>query len=812
MDMSSLISFWRSLTRHRLYAALNIGGLAVGIAVFLVLALYVRFETSFERWLPDYDHIYLIESRTGDTLETVRGRQSTPAAAWTAISADLPGTIGTRILNRNAAVILDGVSVSERMALVDPDVFAVLRLHAIAGALPASFRDPSAIVITARTAAKYFGSRSPIGAMLPVTIGTDRHSYHVIAVIDDLPANTALRFDLMAPLVIPPDRTRPENFEYYQWNYGGPLTLVRLADATAAQRFDASLKEVTERHVTNETPDNDDFTLWMWTRPFAQTHFETPSTTMMVVTLGLIGLLTLAIAVVNYINLATARAGLRSREVAMRKVLGADRQTLMRHFIGEAIATTLIASILGLGLAELGVPLINAATGLTLSIHYIGWNGALLPLLVLAVVVGAVAGIYPALILARIPAAAVLAASRSPGGGKAGARIREALVVFQFAVTIALIVGTMVLTAQTRHVRNTDVGYQRSHLLLVRSFGSDALDAGQRKSLLHRFAALPGVRSVSAGESVPGGGLFKSTTTYSIPGMPGNGVSAERYGVMPGYFDVIGARLLAGRLFDPARPTDINPVSLGTDPALGKQQANIVVNRSAARAFHFASPAAAVGKTIGGDTPRTIIGVVEDMRVASPREPVSPTVYQFQLEPLSSGVAMIRFTGDTEAMLAAARNAWRAEASAVPFDARTVIQSLDLLYRSDDQMANLFGIGSILAVAIGCVGLWGLASFTTAQRVREIGIRKTLGASSTDVVKLLVGQFLKPVLVANLLAWPLAWAAMRMWLAGFDDRITLSPLFFVAASVLATVIAVLTVLGQSIRAARATPVWALHHD
>jgi putative ABC transport system permease protein len=496
----------------------------------------------------------------------------------------------------------------------------------------------------------------------------------------------------------------------------------------------------------------------------------------------------------------------------MRKVLGADRATLMRHFLGEAVATALIAAVIGLGLAELGVPLINAATGLTLSIDYVGWNGVLLPLLVLALIVGIVAGLYPAVILARVPAAAVLAASRSPGGGKAGSRIREGLVVFQFTITIALIVGTMVLAAQTRHVRSADVGYDRQQLLLVRSFGRDGLDAGQRTSLLHRFAALPGTRAVGAGESVPGRGLFVSTTNFAIPGIPGNGVSAERYHVMPGYFDVLGARLLAGRLFDPARPADVDPASYIFDPSVDTRIAAIVINRSAARAFHFASPQSAIGKTIGGDTPRTIIGVVEDMRVDSPREPVSPTVYVFQLKPVESGVAIVRFDGDAKAMLEAARTAWRAEAPAVPFDARTVIQSLDLLYKSDDQMANLFGIGSVLAVAIGCVGLWGLASFTTSRRVREIGIRKTLGASSIDVVRLLVGQFLKPVLIANLFAWPLAWFAMRTWLAGFDDRIALSPLYFLGATLLATIIAVATVLGQSVRASRATPAWALRHD
>lgn len=811
MNRFALISFWRSLTRHRLYAALNIGGLALGIAVFLVLALYVRFETSFEHWLPGHQQVYLIESRTNDDLNSVRARESTPVAAWTAIHADLPDIVGTRIVGKDAAVVKGGIGVRERIGLVDPNMFDVFRMKAIDGVLPTRFDDPTAIVITKRTAAKYFGSGSPIGAPLAVSYGGKHYAYRVVAVIDDLPDNTRLDSDLIAPLVISQDRADPFYVDNHQWNYGGPETYVRLPDAASVTRLAAALPGLVTRHAKTETPGNDNFAMTLSLTKLDDAHFRTPGALLMVTTLGIIGLLTLIVAIVNYVNLTTARAGLRAREVGMRKVLGADRATLLRHFVGEAVATTLIAAVFGLALAELGVPMVNAATGLELSIRYTGFDGVLLPLVVLAVVIGVISGLYPAVILSRVPAAAVLASARSPGGGRAGARIREGLVVFQFAVTIALIVGTMVLVAQTRHVRETDVGYDRDRLLLVRSFGSDSLDAAQRESLLHRFAALPNALGVSVGTSVPGHGLFTSTTSYPIPGITGPGPSIERYDIMPGYFEVLGAKLIAGRAFDPSRPADINPDKPGVEGS-ERLPANMIINLSAVRAFHFASPQAAIGKTVGRETPRTIIGVIADMRVNSPRDKISPTGYMFNLRPLNSSVALIRFSGEAKPFTDAARDAWRREVPAIPFNASTTIQALDKLYKADDRMANLFAIGAGLAVAIGCVGLWGLASFTTARRVREIGIRKVLGASSGDVVKLLVGQFLRPVLIANLLAWPLAYVAMRAWLAGFDDRITLSPLYFIAASALALVIAIATVLSQSIRASRATPAWALRHE
>lgn len=811
MNRFALIAFWRSLTRHKLYAALNIGGLALGIAVFLVLTLYVRFETSYESWLPAADQVVIVEKDVSrDTDKSTRSRRSMPAALYAAIQSDLPGTIATRIRSASAAVIRNGVGVSERGILVDPDFFRVFPLKVVRGAVPARFSDPTAIVITRRTATKYFGGTSPIGAILPVTHDGAQHAYRVVAVVEDLPENSDFDYDLIAPIVISQDKADHDYPVNHYWNFGSVATYVRLPAGGDVAAFDRGLQAITARHVASETPDSDRYELRLHPKPLLGMHAAEPGAKLMVTTLGITGLLTLLLAIVNYINLATARASLRAREVGMRKVLGATRAALVRHYIGEAVITAIAAAVLGLALAELGLPLVNAATGFNLAVHYIGVDGVLLPLLGLAVVIGVLAGIYPALVLSRVPAAAVLAASRAPSGGRGGTRVREALVVFQFAVTIALIVGTLVLSAQTRHLREADVGFNRQQLLLVPAMQNDSLDQTQRAAALRAFAGLGGVTGVSMGGAVPGQPNYVQANNVPIPGRPGNGPDIEAYGTLPGFFDLIGAHVLAGRLFDAARPGDINPGKSGDMNSA--TLSNVVLNRSAVRALGFASPSQAVGRIVGGDHPKQIIGVIEDMRFRSPRELLPPTMYLFQIEPMTNGTAVVRFTGDPKAFTAAAEAAWRRVAPQVPFNGRTVVQSLGRFYKSDDQTASLFLIGSALAVAIGCVGLWGLASFTTARRIREIGIRKTLGASSLDIVRLLVGQFLKPVLIANVFAWPLAYFAMQGWLAGFDDRIALSPLFFLAASALATVIAVVTVLAQSIRASRATPAWALRHE
>uniref|UniRef100_UPI0035CBC0C6 ABC transporter permease n=1 Tax=uncultured Sphingomonas sp. TaxID=158754 RepID=UPI0035CBC0C6 len=810
MNRFDLLTFYRSLTRHKLYAALNIGGLAVGIAVFVVLGLYVRFETSFERWLPHHDQIYLVESLQPNRVD-IRPSQNSPMALWSAARRDLPAAVGTRLGSETAIVLKDGIGVKEKLAPVDASFAAVFDLPTISGDLKTALADPAAIVLTQTTATKYFGDANPIGQTMTVTYQGAAHAYRVAAIIRDLPRNTDLDFGMLAQLVVPED-PKAENYrETHRWSYFHAQTYVRAASASDAERLRVQLDAIAARHGAAETPDDPTFQLKVQLQPIADLHFETAGAKLTVTTLGIVGLLTLLIAIVNYVNLATARAGLRAREVAMRKVLGASRGVLARHYVGEAIATAAIAGVIGLALAESGLPLVNAAGGLTLSIGYFGADGVVLPLAALVLLIGLAAGIYPALVLSRFPAAAVLASARAPGGGRWGTRVREALVVLQFAIAIAFMIGTGVLVAQTQHVRSADPGYNRQGLLLIRSFGNTSLKSGQRDSLVHRLRSVAGVQAVTVANGVPGGGLFGAQTSVAIPGVPGDGPNLVFFEISPGFFETMGGHLIAGRMFDPGRAGDVN-ANLADEAGDGSIPSNMIINRSALATLHLASPQAAIGKTVGGKYPRTIIGVVEDMRFDTPRAPVPPTLYDFQLRDMNAPIAIVRFSGDPKTFLAAARQAWIQQTPEVPFEAYTVVKALDRYYERDDHAARLFTIGAALAVAIGCVGLWGLASFNTARRVKEIGIRKTLGASSSDIVRLLVGQFLRPVLIANLFAWPLAYFAMRTWLAGFNDRIALSPLFFVAATILALAIAVLTVLAQSLRAARSAPAWALRHD
>ncbi len=809
MNRIALISFYRSLLRHKLYAALNIGGLALGIAVFIVLGLYLRFETSYERWVPNYDEVYSVQSVWKVPGSPFTGaHNSTMGGLLDQLKEDLPGVEGTRILGGEDGGIVrrDNVVLTEDVALVDPNFFDVFELPMVAGDGSSALEDVSSVLISESAARRLFGAEDAIGQALSVSFFDDGE-YRVAGVFEDLPENSDFRLSVLARMPADPERY---DGSWYQWGSTTLQTFLRFSDREAADRFDAAMPEFINRRARNDLGDGAADMIGIQLLPIADMHLEpegsaSATAKFALMTLSVVGLLTLLIALINYVNLATARASLRAREVAMRKVLGADRKRIRWQFLGEATLTVAIAGLLGLILAELSLPVVNAAGGLALSIPY----ALVIPVLIaLVLVTGVLAGAYPALLLARYEPAAVLASNRSPGGGRSGIMIREALVVLQFGFAIAFLIGTAVLVAQTRHVRAADIGFEREGLTAVLSLRDSLVEPAQKSAFLREARDLPDARQAALANTVVGGSGVRNADNIPLPGVAGEGPSLMWEIVGPDFFETYGMRLLAGRWFESRFGGDDASTLERGDPF------NIVINRAAISPLGFAAPEDAIGKTIGGDRPRTIVGVVENMGFYGPREEVAATYYRFTTEPenLGTSVASIRFAGDPRAFEEQLETIWQRIVPQVPFEAQTADQRLTEFYEDDERATRLFGLGAGIAVLIGVVGLWGLASFNTSRRVREIGIRKSLGASSTDIVRLLVGQFLRPVLIANLIAWPLAYFTMRIWLAGFADRIALSPAYFLLATALAIAIAVATVFGQAWRASRISPAMALRHD
>jgi putative ABC transport system permease protein len=796
--MSSIwLTLYRSLTRHRLYAILNIGGLALGIAVFLVLFLFVRFETGYDRWLPGWERVWVVKRTMQFPASPEVAIPSSPAALGQ-IKADWTDVAGARMLTVDMPV-QDGSTVAvEHVARVDPSFFTLFPFPAVAGNPAAALARPDGVVVTQRVADSYLGKGAPLGRTLTLIIAGKPTPFRVGGVIAAPPAsvyNNAIFIGL--PPIDPAGRVE-----------GMLTTFVQFPDAQAAARHVGDFAALMRRHPDPSFAGMRPDVLRQSLVPLASLHLANPHDRVVVATLALVGMLALVVAMVNYVNLATARAGLRAREVALRKVVGATRRALVGQFVGEAMATAAMAGLAGLALAELALPLVNVAGGTALAVTYAG-RDSILPVLALLIgVTGSLSGLYPALALSGFQPAAVLASVRAPGGQRAGAMLRRLMVVAQFGIATALMIGTAVLVAQIRHLQRADLGFDRDGLVTVQSFADGTLDDSQRQAFAAAVAQMPGVVATTRAAVAPTGGSFWIGPMHR-DGAAGPDPMIVRGDVGPGFFPTYGARLLAGRFLD-AR---LHPGDDSTRTVQGTK--TVVLNRTAVRLLGFADPHAVVGRTLndGHDRTVTVAGVIDDLRFKSPRDPVEPQAYYERDRELAIPVLAVRHRGDSERLLDAMERAWRGIAPAVPFAALPVERQMyEAYYRDDDQRSRLFMIGAVLAVVIGCIGLYGLAAFDTARRGKEIGIRKVLGASTGELLRLLIGQFLKPVLLGNVVAVPLAYLAMSRWLAGFDDRVVMSVSLFVGAMVLTTGIAAATILGQAWLLARSEPWRALRYE
>jgi putative ABC transport system permease protein len=823
-----LLTFYRSLTRQWLYAALNLVGLAVGIAIFLVLMLDLRFETSFDDWIPDAANIYRITSTytfPGRPPDRLAGSSGAIALGF---RADYPRTGNiTRLLDSKRVVANGPLLGSEHMDYVDANFFDVLDLPLVAGDRRTALADPDDVVITEAVARKYLGTTAVLGRSLTLYYRGKPHLHRITGVLRDIPVNSHLKIAVVAPLTPALEHDPATGMD--MWGAAISFTYVRFASAAQARAVAADLPRFVQRRA-HEPGDGAtshiDRILRLSLVPLRDLHFADAHLVgsmkagvdeRLVYALGLVGALTLAIAVLNYVNLATARSALRAKEIALRKVMGATRAALMVQLLAEAVAFALAAVLLGVALAELSLPLVNTLGGGSLALSYWG-TGSVVPwVLVLAVAIGLGAGLYPALMLSRFEPAPVLAAARSPGGGRGEARVRGVLIGAQFVVAIAFIVCTLVIGSQARFIREADRGFRRDGLILLDSVG--AWRGPQQNQLLDALRAIPGVVSATASWREPGQ-PYDQWVCVQKPGAPGETLSFDL--ISDDYLKTYGAQLAAGRMFDHAHGADDVAGPFKGDEDASSRGVDVMLNESAARTLGFADPARAVGQRVimiddqcpakGEAVP--VIGVLRDIHFDSPQHPVAAVVYRYDSQPfMTIAVAAVRFAGVSNAvMMARLRAEWRREAPMTPFQGKTAEESLSDYYVPDEQRARLFTVGSLLAVGIGCIGLYGMAAFNTARRFKEIGIRKTLGASTRDILRLLVGQFLRPVLLANIVAWPLAWMAMRGWLAGFDQRISLGPGYFLAATLLTLIIAIGTVAGQAFAVARSDPAEALRNE
>jgi putative ABC transport system permease protein len=817
MLLSTFTAFYRSFTRHPLYALLNLLGLSFGIAVFITLGLFFRFETTFEQWLPNASKIYVVENAW--KFSSIR----TDPEPWTSggmlddIKAENARQVGTRVWDHNVTVHIGANSTQETTHLVDSEFFKAFNLPLVAGSKTAALASPANVVISQVMAEKYFPGQAPdvlVGKTIRLTDEEGTHDYRISAVLKARPDTTAYEFDFVR-LINRSMIARTNGWE----RYGSQRlqTVLVLNTPKQAAEMNARFPAFLDRHAASQFGDDKpSHVLRSIVTPIAELHLEDEKTRTAVYVLGIVGILAFLIAAINYINLATARAGMRAKEVAVRKTLGATQGSLRTQFLCEALLTTVMAALIGLSIVELSLPHINSFGDLKLKLDYAGEAAALTVAGAFIVLVGLLAGLYPAFVLSGFKPAQVLASSRTPAGGRMAIRLREALVVLQFAIVIAFFIMGAGFLSQLNHMKTADVGFKREGLMVSDSTYDPALSNAQREAIWAAFRNLPGVIAVTASNTAPGDNSVTNNTDVSRAGNVGRRPSSSYAFVGPDYFKTYGGTVIAGRMLDPSRGEDVYIRWVD-----GEQQdpptdeiANIIINRTASNLIGFKSPQDAVDQVLDFDNYKArVAGVIEDMRFRSPKDKVAPMVYLMDLHPHNHAITGLRYSGVPEPIMRQRmEKAWKSIAPQVPFEVVSGEANIEEYYKPDRNRSNLFSIGAGVAALIGCIGLYGMAAFNTSRRAREIGLRKVLGASSGKVVGLLVGQFLRPVLLANLIAWPLAWYALTQWLSQFDDAVALDPLIFVAATLVAMTIALLTVGGLALASASTEPGKALRHE
>lgn len=806
MVKSALLAFFRSFRRHPLYALLNILGLSFGIAVFITLSLLYRFETSYESWSPERQHIYAMGVRMHvpgipDNLEL-----KTMGGLLNEIQANYPHIEGTRAY-ADYFIVHHGVEVTaEHMQVVDANFLTFFRTPMLRGDTTTALTEPSAVVLSASIARKYFGTIDVVGRTMLLSDAEGLKTYKVKGVMADLPKNSDMRLDMLRLLT--PQYTAIYSDIWHAWGTILLKTYLKFRSPADAAAFSVQIPAFTDRQAAARFgPDvSAHKVLELEIVPLADQHLINPKLKAAIMSLGLVGILTLVLALINYVNLATARAGLRAREVAVRKTLGVSPLALRLQFLLEAIPTLTLSFIIALSTVELSLPLINATGGLSLVLDYRADAEWLLSLFGFVILAGLIVGLYPAFVLSAFKPAQVLASSRMPGGGRMASGVRTGLAMLQFTIVVVAFVLMAGFTLQIRHIQIADLGFRRDNLLITGGMANPVVTPAQREAFLAAARSLPAISYASYANSVPG--LPNSNYGQIVrPGQSDNMALAPKVNIItigPDYFQMLGTRLFAGRLF--------NAQYSGDDFSIGNE-ANIIISPITMRAMGFATPAAAVGQTARmGEMPVRIIGVVDDVRFENPNQAIPARVYLCDLH-AGYGFGMVRYQGMTEPeMKEILVKLWRQINPAVPLDTVSAITNLDTYYRPERDRSHLFNIGVGMAAVIGCIGLYGMAAFNTGRRVHEIGMRKVLGASRWQIVRLLLVQFLRPVAIASLIAWPLAWIILQRWLSQFDDVIAMPLWVFPLASVAALLIALVTVASVAFAAASTEPGRALRQD
>jgi len=828
MFKNYLITALRNFSRHKLYSFINIAGLTVGICCVIFIILFVRDQLSYDRWIPDTDHLYRVEQTHHIPGQPPAQFSKIPYPAVQAMLEQIPEVRArTRLLQNQVTVLVGNRQFPETVDSVDPNFFQVIKLPLAAGNPASVFAEPNSIVLSETRAHKYFGNESPLGKTILISASyCDDHGSNcqplqyplvVTGILRDLPHNTQMAADLVMPNTSKADPT-PLN-KKTNWMSSTGWGYVVLQPGADPSQVGAKLMSIIDQSIDVRKVLKLDIKGSKLMSPrltfFRDDHLSsdqygsmtTAGSWTTVYGFAAIGVLILLVACFNFTNLATARAIVRAREISLRKVLGASRGQLIIQFLSESVLTSLVSLALALALSEALMPLFDRLVSAPIELDYIRDWPVMLSLLGIGTLIGLLSGVYPALILSGVRPGLILRTNRLPGSGSSV--LRTSLIVLQFAVSIGLGIVVLVVFNQISYARHIDLGVQKDGVLVI---NGGQLSPTAQANFAKALRANPDVTDVAVSNisSIPFAGTSAEATVSAL-GNPSTFTFLWN-SISPSYTQVYGIRLLAGRFLSEQRAVDTAAtVQVSSDGFTSSTPSNILVNEAGARMLGY-SVGSAVGKTVKIDqAPATIVGVIANTKMEGANGPVRPTVYWDV--PFRAGEISVRVRGEhLSHTLTFIDQTWHAFASSSVINRHFLNDDFENQFLADERQGNIFGLFVGIAIFIACLGLFGLATFSTEWRTKEIGIRKVFGGRTKDIIFLLLWHFSIPVLIANVIAWPVAYYYLNRWLEGFADRVNLNPLYFISAGIVALIVAWATVIAQVTHVARANPIHALRHE
>lgn len=784
---------FRNLWKHRAFSIINILGLTIGMTACFLIFLYISFELSYDSFNSKADRTYRVVADIKTPTETLNAG----GPAWAVppfAKHEFPEVEAfTRLAQDNVLIRKGEIKFQEENAMwADSSLFQIFDFKLTQGNPQTALKEPFSIVFSETAAKKYFGNENPIGQSLLIT--GDALPAKVTGIMKDIPENSQVKTDVFLSMSTVTQKFNA-NLDSQWGNYGAQAYLL-LTPNTNAKALEKKFPAFLEKYNGKEMKEMQMYPT-IFFEPLKDVYLRSTRNGSKtgninnVYIFSIIAIFILVIACINFVNLTTARSSERAKEVGIRKVAGALKSQLTRQFIGDSLLLCFIAFLLSVGLAALLLPSFNHLAGKTISEGiFSNWKNVTI-LFIAAMAIGLLAGVYPALVLSSFKPVTVLKGRFATG--TRGILLRKGLVVAQFTISIALITGTIIVYNQMKYMRNQDLGFSKDQMLVIDTQGDKAKDA-----LKQAVTSVPGVKSVSLTGSVPGG---NNPGAYSeIENIKGDLQIAnlDVYFVDFDYIPQFKMKMLAGRPFSKEFATDTTQA--------------MVLNEAAVKLLGYSSPQQAIGKRFKQwGREGKIIGVVKDFHFRSLQTVIKPL--SMRIEPEGCSLLAVNISANNaKSTIAAIENKWKTMVPTRPFSYFFLDEFFDRQYRAEERFGKLFLNFAILAILISCLGLLGLASYSTMQRTKEIGIRKVMGASVSNIVNLLSKDFLKLVLLSFVIATPLAAYFMYKWLQDFAYKTNMDWWIFAVSGIIAVFIALFTVSFQAIKAAITNPVKSLRTE